>query len=69
MGEAERDEEAKSMVRTPARAPSPLRMQESDTSYPSQTKLGEGAYAEGGYGQGATHDPAGQQGTEFYRNQ
>jgi len=68
VGEAEMDEEAKSMVHTPARAPSPMRMQLGDTSYPSQTRP-EGTYAEGGYGQGSTHDPAGQQGAEFYRNQ
>ena len=63
------DEEAKSMVHTPARAPSPLRMQLGDTSYPSQTKQAEGTYSEGGYEQAAKQDPAGQQGTEFYRNQ
>ncbi|KAE9372862.1 hypothetical protein N431DRAFT_439845 [Stipitochalara longipes BDJ] len=67
IGEADMDEEAKPMVHAPARVPSP--MMQGDTSYPPQTQLGEAKYAGSGYGQGPMHNPAGQQGAEFYRNQ
>ncbi|KAN0107899.1 hypothetical protein V8E51_007641 [Hyaloscypha variabilis] len=59
VGEAEMDEEARPMAHPPA----------ADTSYASQTQMGGAMYAGSGYGQGPTNNPAGQQGTEFYRNQ
>jgi hypothetical protein len=65
-GAGEIDEEARPMVQGPVGVPRPSMMQPAGTYYPPQ---GEGMYAGSGYGQVPTHIPAGQQGTEFYRNQ
>jgi hypothetical protein len=65
-GAGEVDEEARPMVQGPVGVPRPSMMQPGGTYYPPQ---GDGMYAGGGYGQVPMHIPAGQQGTDFYRNQ
>ena len=62
----EMDEEARPMVQEQIGAPRPSMMQPGGTYFPPQA---EGMYVGGGYPQGPMHIPAGQQGTEYYRNQ
>jgi hypothetical protein len=64
--EGDMDEEARPMVLQPVGVPRPSMMQPSGTYFPPQ---GEGMYVGSGYAQGSMHVPAGQQGTQFYRNQ
>jgi hypothetical protein len=70
-GAGDIDEEARPMVQGPVGVPPPLMMQPGGTYFPPQyfPPQGEGMYAGNAYGQGSMHMPAGQQGTQFYRNQ